>query len=785
MVVDVAFTRPEALLLVPLAAAGLYVLMYRTSEAEMTSHRRLALYTTRLTVISLIAVAVAGPYVVAPDTVETGEHVHVLIDESSSMDVYEHGPEELVEGLEAAGVEVTTTPVAAGNESPLGDAVLSHVERDGELLLYSDGRVTHGTGIPEAARAASSLNARLHAVELQPTRPAAYVEVDGPGVVGDGAAATYRVSVDGVEFTEAAVDVEVDGEHVTSTELERGEVHELQHRFTGEGSHRITATADVDDVFTENDVYRKSVDVVEPPRLLYVAPAVYPYSQLLDDLYQVEYADEVPSDLSQYQAVVMQNVAAEDAGDLAALQEHVLDGNGLVVAGGPDAYERGGYEESLLGTMLPVREGGVDYDTDVVVLIDVSGSVEDEIQMNRGLAASAVDSMSDEHNVGVMAFDHAVYEISGLRPLEDERQEVQDTINRVEASGGGTDVAIGLRGARDMLDGGGNVILISDGEVWPHLRQPAIDLAGEMGEDGIRVVGVGVGEPDHVFMREVASASGGSYFPATDVDRLSVLFDEEGEREELDSITVMDRDHFITRGVETTNTVSTTHPVAARGTADLLAVSQDGLPAVSAWRYGDGRVVSVTGHRGDGVLDGLLQEPDRALATRSASWAAGDPRRTLVDVYEAGDTHVGEPTTLRYRGVTRPVAANQSFRQVDHATFEATVTPAETGWRSVGDVEYAVNYPRELGGFGVSPRLESAASVTGGGVYPVDEAEAIAEDVSTREPVTRTTRQNRDWLFLFLALGLYLTEVCLRRLEEVYGYRLAELLPQRIYRWME
>lgn len=785
MVLGLAFDSPSVLLAAPVAAFALYHMFYVSSTAEMTRRRRTAFYLSRLVVVSLVVAALAGPYVVGPTTVEPDSSLQVLVDGSDSMSVLDSPGDDLVEELEAEGVDVETTRVAAGDSSPVGDAVLSNVERGGDVLLVSDGRVTEGAALGEAARTAASLDARVNAVDLQPRDTEAYVEVSGPGVVGDGVESSYHVSVDGAGFDSASVDVYVDGERRETLEVSRGESQEFTHVFRGLGDHRLEARVDVDDGFSANDVYRRSVRVVEPPRLLYVSGSGYPYLQLLDDLYQVERSQTVPSDLDDYHGVVLQNQAAEDAGDVASLQRHVLEGGGVVVAGGPNAYERGGYEGSLLGSMLPVREGGVEYDTDVVLLVDVSGSVEREVELNRRLAATAVESMSDDHSVAVLAFDQGVYRLTDMLSLEESREEVIDTIRRIQPSGGSTDVYVGLRGADDVLEGGGSVVLVSDGDVREHLERRAIEQARGMGEDGVRVVGVGVGDADHVFMRAVAKASGGTYFPAGDAGRLGLLFDDPEAGEEFDGVTVLDRSHFVTRGVETTGSVASTHQVTPRSTADLLAVSEDGSPVVTAWRYGSGRAVSLTGHRGDGVLGGLLQPPDRALLTRSAAWAAGDPLRKQSDVYTASDAYLGATVRVRYRGDSRPRSGELEFRQTGDATYVATYIPEEPGYSEVGDTEHAVNYPRELSGFGVAPELRSMVSVTGGRFYGADDAAEIAEDVEEREPVTRTMRQDLDWLFILLALLLYLVEVSVRRLEEVYGYRLAETLPKPIYRWME
>jgi hypothetical protein len=71
-----------------------------------------------------------------------------------------------------------------------------------------------------------------------------------------------------------------------------------------------------------------------------------------------------------------------------------------------------------------------------------------------------------------------------------------------------------------------------------------------------------------------------------------------------------------------------------------------------------------TAYWADGSLDGLLEAPDSLLLTRSTNYAIGDPERGRTGVVEATDTRVGEPTTVTYRGESRPDATDPTFQQV-------------------------------------------------------------------------------------------------------------------------
>jgi hypothetical protein len=282
------------------------------------------------------------------------------------------------------------------------------------------------------------------------------------------------------------------------------------------------------------------------------------------------------------------------------------------------------------------------------------------------------------------------------------------------------------------------------------------------------VVTVGVGSPvNDDLLTEVAASTGGQYLRADETDRLRLLFGGESRTYAADRLTIVDRNHFITAGVETTANPPLVHDVSVRPGADFLVAAGDGTPAVTQWRYGLGRVVSITAYGNDGSLDGLLQEPDSLLLTKSVNWAIGDPERGAEGVVSAPDTRVGETTRIRYVGAERPDGP-PTFRQVESRTYEATVTPTEPGFETVLNATYAVNYPAEYGALGPSPSLSALARTTGGERFRQGQAAEIARVVTRRAVSTRDVRQEWDWVLLAAGLVVFLLEILALRL---WAYR--------------
>jgi hypothetical protein len=765
--VEVGVSLPAVLLALPVAVALLALASYRREGGNWGRTKRLVLFGTRLVVVVCLVTAAAGPYTVTARETEGNPRVRVLVDESNSMALTGANADTLVERIEAQGVPVSRSVVGSDNTSRVGDAIVANVERDGSVLLLSDGQVTGGRSLAEAAEVADDAGTTLHTVSLS-AGTERYVSMTGPGKTSAGIQNTFLVRVGGSDLGDGPVTVTVtaDGTPVFTERTEDGGAAEFSYAFDEVGTHRLVARVESDDRLEGNDVFRKTVRVVEKPKVLYVAKDAYPFGDLLDRLYDVDRATSIPADLSPYQTVVMQDVPAPEAGNVSALQRAIIDGTGFVVAGGRNAYENGGYADSPLASMLPVTLGEAGERTArIVLLVDVSGSAEEGIAVQRAISLDVLDQLGDENEVGIVGFRARAYRVNELVGLGRNREELARRIQRL-TSGGGTDIGIGLRGAGELLNGPGTVILVSDGQDGGASARAS---ARQLADRGIQVVSVGVGNRvNERLLEDVAGRTGGQYLRADETDRLRLLFGGESRTFAADRLTIVDRNQFITAGVTPESNPPLTHDVSLKSGADFLVASGEGQPAFAQWRYGLGRVVSITAYGEDGTLDGLLEQPDSLLLSKSVNWAIGDPERGATGVVSAPDTRVGERATIRYVGDERP-APPPTFRRVGERTYEATVTPTEMGFRNVSDATLAVNYPREDAGFGPSSALQGAVRATGGQVFAPSQASEIAATVKRSATRVRDVREEWDWLLLTVALLVFLTEVCARRLSLYRG----------------
>jgi len=762
---SVGLSRPAFLLAFPAAAAAVWALLYRGASGTASPQSRKWLFAVRLLIVALVVLSAAGPYTVQPRQTAGDPSVTLLVDQSDSTAVTPDVADRLTDDIEAEGVAVRRVPVGANDSSPIGDAVAANLEENGSVVLLSDGRVTEGQSLGTATDLARSVNATVSVVSPDPRTAERFVTVIGPEKASLGVENRFTARVDGVGGNvSATLTVRVDGEQVAERTVEEAPATvEFNHTFETNGTHSVTAEVDTVDRFSENDVFRKTVRVVERPDILYVSDGEYPFGDYLGELYDVETATEVPADLSPYYAVVVQDTPAASVGNVDRLQEFVIDGGGLFVVGGPNSFERGGYQGSSFGSMLPVSIGeGQRRATSIVLVVDVSGSAEDGMRIQKSTALSVLDQLDDDNEVGLVGFNFQAYRVSEVEPLSENRGELEDKIRRLRA-GGATDIAAGVRGGGELLaDRRGSIIVVSDGGDNP---DEAAEAAARLSDSGVRVITVGAGERiNERTLRTIAGAGGGTYFRATETTRLGILFGGAGAPGGS-GLVVLDRNSFVTAGVTLTASPESFNDVSVRRGADYLVAGDTGQPALASWRYGLGRVATLTAHGEDGTLDGLLREPDSLLLTRTTNYVVGNPERKASGITGVPDTRVGEPTTVTYRGTQRPGVDDPAFRRVGEETFRATVTPTEPGYYAVLDATYAANYPREYAAFGPAPELDRLVDDTGGREFTAVQGRRIARFAAQEASGVRPVETDWTWLPLVLGLVLFTAEVSYRRLQ--------------------
>jgi Ca-activated chloride channel family protein len=183
---------------------------------------------------------------------------------------------------------------------------------------------------------------------------------------------------------------------------------------------------------------------------------------------------------------------------------------------------------------------------DIVLSQDLSGSMstawgpqngpgphETRLSASRRLAAQFVKERKDDR-VGLVGFES---ETRLLSPLTDDHDALAGIIGRMENGQDGlpdgTAIGAGLSSALNVLRGSNSrsrvVVLLTDGEENVHQIEPseAAKLAKSL---GIKVYTVGIIDPrsmevDANVLKGIAEPTGGAYFPATNPQALSAVYD--------------------------------------------------------------------------------------------------------------------------------------------------------------------------------------------------------------------------------------------------------------------
>ncbi|WP_271629720.1 VWA domain-containing protein [Caldicellulosiruptor sp. DIB 104C] len=236
---------------------------------------------------------------------------------------------------------------------------------------------------------------------------------------------------------------------------------------------------------------------------------------------------------------------------------------------------------------------------DLVFVLDSSGSMSwnDPNGYRKIAAKSFVDALIQGDRAAVVDFDDFGYL---LQPLTTDFQAVKNAIDRID-SWGGTNIAEGIRIANQQLISCSSedrikvIILLTDGEGYYDNN-----LTTEAKNNGITIYTIGLGTSvDENLLRDIATQTGGMYFPVSSASQLPQVFKRITE--------------IVTEPIDT---------------------DEDGVPdsvEISGARTGLGTIVysdpSNPDTDGDGILDGLEIGPLVCAANGYYYKATSNPKK--------------------------------------------------------------------------------------------------------------------------------------------------------------
>ena len=777
MIEDLYFARPELLwALAPILLLGaIYV---RRSRNRLFA-------ATRLLAFCLIVAAAANPYFVQTHTVSSSQpSIIILDDKTASMGIFDPAIAERIRGW-------TDAPVRSfsGETTPLGDKILQHAVPGGSILLISDGYSNSGRPLADSLALARASNATTFALSLVPEKDDSSVEISGTNtgvLAGD---YPFRVIVRSAKGYNGSLSVFADERLIYSDTVSSNASASIKisHSFLTTGNHILRASIDPDGQ-PINDNYQKAVYVVPKPEVLLVTNVSSPLAVSLKDLYRLTVSSDLPQTLDGYKAVVLDDVPYRS--HLNRLGEYVREGVGLVVVGGENSYDLGGYSNSGLERFLPVRsvpslfEGG----KTLAIVLDISFSLLTArtrdgttlLDYEKALAVELLKSPDlQDYKVGLIVFGTRAYNVLDPVPLSRSRQIMSERIMALGPAGTeNSHLDRGLELAWDMLNasgGQGELLVLSDGNLYnyPEVLERSAQLLRQMNVD-TRLIQVQAFPGMTGKFYDLAAQTGSNFTQFVYPDSLTTSLEGAGLEETTSpeqmaayAATTVSKNHYITAGLDLNANVTGFNDVTPKPGAERLVALADGKPILTVWRYGLGRVAALTADNGNIWAGSLYSRESSPVISSTLNWAIGDPRPEKGRL-EADDGWQGTPLSVTINSDARPVIPGAEVEKVGDNRYTATFTPNSSGIYYIGSYGLAVNYPLEFRDVGYNPELSNLIMAAGGKLFSEEEAKrsllAEARAVSRRTVQERVSR--RDAL-LIAALLIFLSEILYRKVSEI------------------
>ena len=756
------------------------------------------LFISRLIIFTCLFLALASLTVMTEQQAKGDLSLTILWDNSTSMSVYNLEAIRQTVADQQTTNTITVIPFGDDATTPLAEELLNHLEQDTNLLLVTDGNNNDQKNLHEVFLQANTLNTTVHALNLHSIEEDVAVHILGPEKVSPGIDNQFTVQLQGTHKGKAyPLTVTVDGKTMLNNKPIQDQ-YTFTHSFTS-GNHQITAQTTTPDNFQANNIYHKSIRVIKRPAVFLYTKKTSPLTNLFDQLYAVTTSSTLNNlDPQQHYALVINDIHSIDVQqEFSLIKSYLQEDNGLLVIGGQAAFDKGAYGKQPFEQFLPTTTG-VAEDKDegivtIVIALDTSSSVGTQYgqgsvaDVEKALALSVIDNLKDNHQIGIIGFNTKGYTIQPVVSLKDNREAVRTKVATLEKEGGSY-ILSGIRKSIELLEpisGSKNIILISDGKSGG--IGEANKLAERAKEGGITFYGIGVGEACIRYdksnnckewstemnginaVKGIARSAGGTYFHGEQTpQRIKLLFGDPDKSQDKDAfgLQIKDKSHFITQPLQTLNgKVTGFNTVLPKKTAQHLITTDTGEPLLVTWRYGVARVATLATDDGTQWAGQLLKHPNNRLYTSSMNWLIADPERKNKQFVHVSDTNIGRSTDLIVKSDTKPTAQGVTFYKKED-TYTATLHPTTIGFQPILDTEYAVNYNKELEAVGMNEQFTSLITSTGGELHPTTSISTLLPTLQTPRNKPSYGQTEYTWIFVLIALLVFLLEIGLRKARE-------------------
>lgn len=547
-------------------------------------------------------------------------------------------PKRTAQDLRADGVNQHTN-IQAAMRLAYGLFPPDHVKR---IFLITDGNQTEGDLLGEA------YNARTHGIKVFtrhfPSAPEPEVMIRSVMIKDRDALRVGKPFEIEVELF-STYDTEV------SFEIWQGEFREDHHQKTvvankgetfvtfttepynpGPVTYRINMKPKGADHYAGNNIYRERLVIEGKPRVLYVEGnprrahflqrALEGYTEEGGQNFVVEVRPPsgLPNSLEeilQFDCVILSDTPVSDQSgraNVTAQKMKVLDdyvrihGGGFIAIGGEQAFGLGGYQDTPIEKMLPVRfEADLKREHPVLALalvIDKSGSMDGQkMELAKDAAKATAEVLGKNDKLMVIAFDDTPVKQVPMQRASN-RMQIIDKISRIRV-GGGTNIQPALEEAYLTLATTPakikHVILLTDGQS-PY--GSINELTRQMHAELITISTVAVGtDADTVLLNMIADNGGGRAYFTNDPYSVPRIFLQETSLVTQNSIIEepfqpkVVKNHAMLKGLSMSSAPDLLGYVSTQkkdGAEVILTNPYQGDPLLATWRWGIGKTTVFT-----------------------------------------------------------------------------------------------------------------------------------------------------------------------------------------------
>lgn len=724
------------------------------------------------------------------------------------------GDEPVFEGTSIAHITDGSSPLSdalemAAQSIPLGTR--------GSVTVISDGLATDrhwGRSFDQLA----SRGIPVHTVQLQGPSDIFLAGLDIREVrAGDnvrmfvdvvGSAPNFNISVHSLE------DDELLAESPTMSSSDRIRT-ELSFRVEDPGFLGVEVRLNVDPQYDDdltNNTLQTVIPVQDPIRLLYLGERQQGSAQNLRTLLGSGFSVSAPDpqtldeafDPGAYDVVMLDDVPTTSIAEsvLQKVATAVQDnGLGLIHSGGEAAFGDGGYHDSPVTDLFPVKIPGdqdkIDPSVGLAIILDTSGSMAgSRIELAKHIARIAVRRMQPHDRIGIVEFYGNKHWAVPMQPASN-KIEIDRAIGRMKAIGGTIlfpaiqEAYYGLKNVSTRFK---HIILITDAGVEPSNYEA---MTRRINRDRISVSTILVGQGGHnQIMSDIANWGGGRFYSVGNQFQLVELIFKQSSTKKSPMYKRGFFDLIASRGQGWWGEIERESIVPVDGYVEvdpkdgaevLLSVAETDHPIVTTWLYGLGRVTALaTEPVGSGTRSWNDWDDYPEFLSRLIRKTAPEVRPfELVLRRRYGETTVIANRVTRLEDLRPEVQeyeldsslkedSDHTFEETAPGLFEATIRSkpnenlylgigsnvSDREWRMVSlaaDDQVAENQVDPMDGIDLS-----ALSASTGGISISDLDSTNFNQAISAGGISYSVTQLAPWMFL-LALLFYLGDLIYRR----------------------